>query len=144
MTAAPRRLSRAEALQILYQLDVNHTLTTDAAVFYFEKNFSKEGKSVDAFTHRLVTGVTENLKEIDPHVKETRANWRLERMAVIDRNLLRLGIFELHFCDDIPATVTINEMVELAKQFGAAETPGFINGVLDELKARLVRPAKVP
>ena len=50
-------------------------------------------------------------------------NWKLERMAVVDRNILRLGVFEFHYCDDIPATVTINEMVELAKQFGAAETP---------------------
>ncbi len=144
MTGAPRRLSRGEALQILYQLDLNHELTTDAAVFYFEKNFSKAGKAVDAFTHRLVTGVAGHLVEIDTLLKATKAHWRLERMAVVDRNILRLGLYEMNFCDDIPATVTINEMVELAKQFGAAETPPFVNGVLDELKSKIQRPAKVP
>jgi len=144
MSGLSRRHARAESLQILYQLDLNHELTTDAAVFYFEKNFSKAGKLIDPFTHRLVTGVTEHLKTLDEHVKGAKAHWRLERMAVVDRNILRLGIFEFHFCDDIPATVTINEMVELAKQFGAAETPAFVNGVLDELKKKISRPEKAP
>ena len=144
MTGVPRRLSRGEALQILYQLDLNHELTTESAVFYFEKNFSKAGKTVDNFTHRLVTGVAQNLAQLDTLLKSTKASWRLERMAVVDRNILRLGLFEMNYCDDIPATVTINEMVELAKQFGAAETPPFVNGVLDELKSKIQRPAKVP
>ena len=145
MSGGPsRRHARAESLQILYQLDLNHELTTSAAVFYFEKNFSKAGKTIDDFTHRLVTGVTDNLKAIDNYVNATKANWKLERMAVVDRNILRLGVFEFYFCDDIPATVTINEMVELAKQFGAAETPAFVNGVLDELKRKLARPNKAP
>ncbi len=145
MSGGPsRRHARAESLQILYQLDLNHTLTSDAAVYYFEKNFSKEGKLIDPFTHRLVTGVTDNLKSIDGFVKSTKAHWKMERMAVVDRNILRLGIFEFHHCDDIPSTVTINEMVELAKQFGAAETPSFVNGVLDELKGKLARPNKAP
>ena len=99
---------------------------------------------VDDFTHRLVTGVAQNLAQLDTLLKSTKASWRLERMAVVDRNILRLGLFEMNYCDDIPATVTINEMVELAKQFGAAETPPFVNGVLDELKSKIQRPAKVP
>ncbi len=144
MTVTGRRHARGESLQILYQLDLNHELTSTAAVFYFEKNFSKAGKTIDAFTHKLVTGVTNNLRAIDDHVKATRAKWKMERMAVVDRNILRLGVYEFHYCDDIPADVTINEMVELAKQFGAAETPGFVNGVLEELKGKLARPEKAP
>ena len=69
---------------------------------------------------------------------------RPDRMAVVDRNILRLGVFELQFCDDIPATVSINEMIELAKQFGSENSPAFINGILDRVKAALNRPAKVP
>ena len=65
-------------------------------------------------------------------------------MAVVDRNILRLGAFELYYCDDIPATVSINEMIEVAKGFGSETSPAFINGILDKLKTNLNRPQKMP
>ena len=81
-------------------------------------------------------GVGEKANDIDHKIKEISSNWRPDRMAAVDRNILRLGAFELLFCDDIPATVTLNEMGELAKEFGAENTPAFVNGVLDQLKSK--------
>ena len=140
-----RRQARADALQILYQLDFNHDLTPEAGLYHFERNFLQSQKTtLDEFTQRLVTGVTRHLKEIDGLVHGVSERWRLDRMPVVDRNILRLGAFELNFCDDIPATVSINEMVELAKQFGSESSPAFVNGLLDKIKAGLNRPGKAP
>jgi transcription antitermination protein NusB len=139
-----RRKAREEALQILYQLDLNQDLTPEAGLFHFESNFLQKETLIDEFTQRLVTGVVRHLKEIDGIIGGVSEHWRPDRMAAVDRNVLRLGVFELHYCDDIPATVTINEMIEVAKHFGSENSPGFINGILDRIKGALVRPAKAP
>ncbi len=139
-----RRKAREDALQVLYQLDLNQELTPEAGLFHFERHFTDKGETIDPFTQRLVSGVARNLKEIDGTIAGLAENWRPDRMAAVDRNILRLGSFELHFCDDIPATVTINEMVELAKAFGSEQTPAFVNGILDKMKAGLQRPEKAP
>jgi len=138
-----RRKAREDALQILYQLDVNLGLTAPHALTHFKDHFAKE-KATDEFTQRLVMGVAENLSAIDSLVEKTSEHWRTERMAVVDRNILRLGAFELYYCDDIPSTVSINEMIEVAKHFGSESSAAFINGILDKLKAGLNRPAKAP
>ncbi len=137
-----RRRAREDALQVLYQLDMNNTLTPGAGLAHFEKNFNPDGTPIDEFTRRLVTGVTENLAAVDALISKVAENWRRERMAAVDRNILRLGAFELGFCDDIPATVSINEMVDLAKGFGSENSPAFVNGVLDKVRAGLDRPNK--
>jgi len=164
MTA--RRKAREDALQILYQLEMNHDLTPEAALYYFERHFlvprqrdvvaskadvrdtppafSEMAKVLDPFTQRLVTGVTQNLRDLDASIAAASEHWRTGRMPVVDRNILRIGVFELNHCDDVPATVTINEMVEVAKQFGSENSAAFVNGVLDKLKAGLNRPSKVP
>ena len=139
-----RRKAREDALQILYQLDLNHDLTPAAGLRHFQAFFAKDGVALDEFTQRLVTGVTENLKAIDTTIINVSEHWRPDRMAVVDRNILRLGVFELEHCDDIPATVSINEMIEVAKQFGSENSAAFINGILDRVKAGLQRPAKAP
>jgi len=139
-----RRKAREDALQILYQLDLNQDSTPEAGLFHFERSFSKDATPLDPFTQRLVTGVTTHLKEIDAKIVRVSEHWRPDRMAVVDRNILRLGVFELEYCDDIPATVSINEMIEIAKQFGSANSAAFINGVLDKVKAQLNRPSKAP
>lgn len=139
-----RRKAREDALQILFGLDLNEELSPQAALFHFQSHFTDSGNPIDDFTYRLVNGVSNNLKEIDRIIVGVSEHWRKERMAAVDRNLLRLGVFELHFCDDIPATVSINEMIELAKQYGSEGSPGFINGVLDKVKAHLQRPDKAP
>jgi N utilization substance protein B len=137
-----RRKNRIEALQILFQLDLNQDLSTQKALNHFEEFYSLDKKQIDEFTHRLVMGVTENLKKIDTVLKESSENWRPERMAAVDRNALRLGVYEILFCDDIPATVSINEMIELAKQFGSESSPSFINGILDKIRQMNPNPDK--
>lgn len=138
-----RQRARADALQILYQLDMNQRLNVEGGVEHFKACFS-EGRVVDAFVERLVGGVSENLKQLDEWLSSYSDNWRTDRMPAVDRNILRLGAFELYHCDDIPATVTINEMVELAKEFGSEGSSAFVNGVLDKFKAAFHRPDKAP
>jgi N utilization substance protein B len=92
------------------------------------------------FADRLVRGVWSHLVEIDARIVRASKNWRLERMARVDRNLLRLGTYELAFCDDIPAKVAINEAIEVAKRFGAHESPSFVNGILDRVLEELKTP----
>ncbi|NQW44085.1 MAG: transcription antitermination factor NusB [Deltaproteobacteria bacterium] len=129
-----RRQNRMEALQILFQLDLNQELSTQKALKHFEEFYSLDKKQIDDFTRRLVIGVTDNLKNIDSILKNASENWRPNRMAAVDRNALRLGVFELLHCNDIPATVSINEMIEVAKQFGSESSPSFINGILDKIR----------
>lgn len=137
-----RRKAREDALQVLYQLDMNQPLTAGAGLTHFEKLFNPEGKPLDEFTQRLVLGVADSLLKIDETISRYSENWRSDRMPTVDRNILRLGVFELEFCDDIPATVSINEMVEIAKQFGSENSPAFVNGILDRVKSDLARPEK--
>lgn len=138
-----RRKAREDALQVLYQLDLNQGLAHHHALQYFQAHFLEEG-SMDDFTLRLVNGVTNNLAEIDGVLEKVSEHWRMDRMAAVDRNLLRLGCYELLHCDDIPATVSINEMIELAKEFGSENSPAFINGILDKVRLQLARPHKAP
>ncbi|MCB0416115.1 MAG: transcription antitermination factor NusB [Bdellovibrionales bacterium] len=138
-----RRQSREDALKILYQRDLNSELTAEMAVTYFEKLFSKS-KPADEFTKDLVMGVSEKLQFLDETIAKLSENWRPDRMAAVDRNILRLGLYELNFRHDVPATVTINEMVELAKEFGAEHSSAFINGVLDKASKSLNLPQKAP
>ena len=137
-----RRRAREDALQVLYQLDMNDTLTPGAALAHFEKFYNPEQGPLDEFTRRLVTGVMERLAEVDAAVSKHSEHWRKDRMPAVDRNILRLGAYEIAFCDDIPATVSINEMVELAKAFGSENSPAFINGILDKLRQGLSLPNK--
>ena len=140
-----RRKAREDALQILYQLDLNQDLTPETGLFHFENHFSPDRThGVDAFTQRLVTGVANNLKDLDNLIEAVSDHWRTNRMPAVDRNLLRLGTFELAYCDEVPATVTINEMIELAKQYGSENSAGFINGVLDKVRLANPRPHKAP
>lgn len=137
-----RRKNRIEALQILFQLDLNQDLSTQKALNHFSEFYSLDKKQIDDFTHRLVMGVTENLTELDNVLKQASENWRPERMAAVDRNALRLGVYEILYCNDIPATVSINEMIELAKQFGSENSPSFINGILDKIRLNHPNPQK--
>lgn len=138
-----RRKAREEAVQVLYQLDMNRTLNLEAGLRYFSEHFSDE-KTVDEFVRLLVLGVTEKVTELDEILASSSQHWKMDRMTAVDRNILRLGVFELKFRDDIPSTVTLNEMVELAKIFGTANSSAFINGVLDSIAATHCPPQKAP
>jgi N utilization substance protein B len=91
------------------------------------------------FAQRLGLGVQEHLERIDALIEEASTNWRLPRMPVVDRNILRMAAFELMACVDIPATVSINEAVELAKKFGTADSRAFVNGIVDRMARQLGR-----
>jgi transcription antitermination protein NusB len=137
-----RRKAREDAVQVLYQLDLNNTLTPGAALTHFESLYNPEGGPLDEFTRRLVVGVAESVAELDATIGKFTQNWRKDRMPAVDRNIVRLGVYELQYCDDIPSTVSINEMVELAKSFGSESTAAFVNGILDKVKGSLDRPGK--
>lgn len=137
-----RRKAREEALQILYQLDLNHDLNALTALQHFEKLYARGTQGIDAYVNDLVMGVSERLKEIDERILAVSEHWRPERMAAVDRNILRLGVYELCYRDDVPTTVTLNEMVEIAKDFGAENTPAFVNGILDKVKSNIQNPNK--
>ncbi len=127
-----RTLSREFALQILYQKELTKLPTVHVIERFWERETSADDEVKD-FTSRLVIGVDHEMDKIDEAISQYATNWQLKRMAVIDRNILRLGVFELQFADDIPPKVTINEMVELAKKFGDLESSKFVNGILDKI-----------
>lgn len=130
-----RTRAREIALQVLYQVDITRD-NYDASLANFwqahsEANINEE---MQKFTSELVTGVAQNLSVIDTKISQYAANWKLERMAVVDRNILRMSCYELMFRDDIPPKVSINEAVELAKKFSGQEAGKFVNAILDKIK----------
>jgi transcription antitermination protein NusB len=141
----PRRRAREHALQVLFSLDLNPGLSVAQALAVFWKDFVAETGDADAppdvvaFTEQLVRGTVENLTEIDSIIGQASRNWRIERMARVDRNVLRLSTYELRFEVEVPAKVVINEAIEVTKRFGAAESPAFVNGLLDRIAQELKR-----
>ncbi len=130
-----RTVSREFALQILYQVDITRD-TPEAALENFWSSRSQEAIEAELkeFTSKLVKGVVTNIDNIDKKISEYAANWQLKRMAVGDRNIMRMGCFEILYCDDIPSKVSINEAVDLAKKFSGVEAGKFVNAILDKLK----------
>ncbi|HOW42522.1 MAG TPA: transcription antitermination factor NusB [Candidatus Omnitrophota bacterium] len=130
-----RTLARELALQVLYQMDITRQDPPTALQhFWLMTEFKEVEDEVRKFTEELVLGVTEHLEPIDAKIAEYATNWELSRMAVVDRNVLRLGSCELLFRTDIPPKVSINEAVELAKKFSGVQAGKFVNGILDKIK----------
>ena len=142
-----RTRSREFALQILYEIDVAGP-ELDAALedFWLDRsdlalsNSEKEAVEQDKhepeireYTERLVRGTLEKLSSVDPTIERYAENWEMDRMACVDRNILRLAAFEMLFVEDIPVKVAINEAVELAKRYGEADSSKFVNGILDRI-----------
>ncbi|MDO9349817.1 MAG: transcription antitermination factor NusB [Deltaproteobacteria bacterium] len=132
-----RRRSREFALQVLYQLEITKQGALQAMV-QLRENFSPE-EGEDEFAKRIVLGVMEHRQEIDRLIEERSENWRLDRMTIIDRNILRIAIFELLYCGDIPPKVTLNEAIDLGKRYGSEESGSFINGILDRIQNEVIR-----
>ncbi len=127
-----RSRAREVALQILFELDLNpQTAPSRSDAFLNSRLASPE---LVQFAESLVSGVQRNREELDQMLAETADNWSLERMAVTDRNVLRLGLYEILYTD-APQRVAINEAVELAKRFGTAQSAQFVNGILDRFLA---------
>jgi N utilization substance protein B len=140
-----RRRSREIALQVLYQMDVTEEAPEEAlGLFYelFRDDQERELRAPDPvrpFGEHLINGVYLHRDEIDRLITSASEHWRLERMSLVDRNILRLAIFEMVYCSDIPPKVSINEAVDLGKTFGTEESGAFINGILDHILPELQR-----
>jgi len=131
-----RRLGRERALQALYQLEQDPALEQKGALDASWTAHDDEGPrdpAADAFASELIAGVKQHQADIDALIEEHSHNWRLDRMQRIDRNVLRIGVYELKHLSEIPRKVTINEAVELAKNFGNEASSAFINGLLDKI-----------
>jgi len=128
-----RKRSRARelALKFLYQTDITKEDPFPALRDFWQGH--RATRPMKEFTTQMVQGTLKNLTQIDSILSRYAQNWQLKRMAVIDRNILRLGCFELLFLEDIPPKVSINEAVELAKKYGDVESSKFVNGILDKI-----------
>jgi N utilization substance protein B len=132
-----RRRARAVALQVLYELDsVGHDVESVLAHLLGGSGLS--GEDAD-FARGLVGGVVENQEQIDEHIRRFAPAWPLEQIPVVDRNILRLAIFEILLDNSVPVKVAINEAVELAKKFGSDSSSRFVNGVLGSVSALAAR-----
>lgn len=129
---ARRSRAREVALQLLFETDHNPKRDRQA-----QESFAHDrlrSKALESFCWELVDGVTRHRPEIDPRLQAAAENWRLERMTAVDRNALRLGAYELLFAPEkAPPAVVVDEAIELVRRYGSAESPAFINGVLDRL-----------
>lgn len=128
-----RSRAREVALQVLFQHDFNPSVERPwVEQFVHDRLRDPELRS---FSLSLVDGVNSHREEIDRRLTEAAENWRLPRMAAVDRNVLRLGAFEVLFGVDTPAAVAFDEAIELARRYGSADSAAFVNGVLDRLRA---------
>jgi N utilization substance protein B len=161
-----RRLARERAVQFLFQHDLNPPEELDQALQQFwvsqragviaeEKGEATWGQPVEpsvatteelaarAFAEPLIRGVLEHREKIDAMIGKFAQNWSLKRMAAVDRNVLRLAVFEMLHRGDIPPVVSINEAVDIAKKFSTQDSGKFVNGILDKIKGELMRPARI-
>ncbi len=129
-----RTYARELSLQMLYQIDITHDEPGAVLSNFWETQEKPAQEQIKSFTAELVKGVVQNLAVIDAKISEYAANWQLKRMAVVDRNSLRVSCYELLFLEDIPPKVSINEAVELAKKYSGREAGKFVNGILDRIK----------
>jgi N utilization substance protein B len=161
-----RREARERAIQFLFQHDLSPVEDLPAALERFwesqraaaiaeEKGAATWGQPVDAapptsedlaireFADPLIRGTIEHRDEADEVIKKHAKNWELHRIAAVDRNILRLAIYEMLHRDDIPPVVSINEAVDIAKKFSTQDSGKFVNGILDKVKGELLRPARI-
>ena len=133
-----RRKSRELALQFLFSRDFQERSNTPEAVATdldtFCLLFDVNRKALD-YGRYLVMGISQNLVEIDTLLAEHSHNWRVERMSMVDRNILRIAVFEMRYTDEAPAQVAINEALEIAKRYSVEESVPFVNGILDAVQA---------
>ena len=134
-----RSRAREVALQLLYQRDLNPRVDRKAIERFVRDRL--RDPAVEPFTLSLYDGVNAQGEDIDRRLSEAAENWRLSRMAAVDRNVLRLGAYELLCTPETPAGVALDEAIELARRYGAAGSPAFVNGVLDRVRRNAAPPA---
>ncbi|MHB8840323.1 MAG: transcription antitermination factor NusB [Candidatus Aquicultor sp.] len=128
-----RRKARKDALEILYEKEI----TGQPLEQILENRELARGEKPSEFTMELVEGVAKHTDQIDSIISEHTDNWTLDRMPIVDRNLIRIGLYELLYEEDIPYSVSINEAVELAKIYGMEESSKFVNGILGRIATEL-------
>jgi N utilization substance protein B len=161
-----RRDARERAVQFLFQYDLNKPENLEDSLKQFwdsqqasaiaeDKGKARWGETMELppatseeaamrlFAEPLIRGTVEKLTEIDGKIQHYAKNWDMGRMAVVDRNILRLAIYEMLFREDIPPVVSINEAVDIAKKFSTDDSGRFVNGILDKVKGDLLRPARI-
>lgn len=125
-----RRTARTKAIQSLFQIDISGTEQSEAIENVLEDNEEK-----DDFLVRLVRGTGEHMKQIDQRIEDNVTNWTIDRIGNVDRNILRMAVFEIEYLSDVPEKVAMNEAIELAKMFGGDQSGRFVNGVLSNITA---------
>ena len=132
-----RRVARECALQMLYEIDIGKHTKDDILNTFWQMN--DQPKKVRDFADQLFGGTVRRLKEIDKMIQQHTQNWRLSRMAAVDRNVLRLAVFEFLSGGKTPETVVINEALEIARKYSTTESAQFVNGILDSIKNDLTK-----
>lgn len=126
-----RRTAREKALQAIYQLEIGKGEIQDAL------NSVLDGRPSDEYLEILVNGTQENKEEIDGTIRANLDNWKIERLANIDRNLLRIAVYEMIYSEQVPVSVAMDEAIEIAKVFGDDQSSRFVNAVLSKVKDQL-------
>ena len=142
-----RRKAREVSLQLLYETELAHKSGKEVTDRFWrdphcllleEADLAPTAlEEVKVFTRQITEGVTSNVREIDQLIEGHSTHWKVSRMASVDRNILRMAVFELLYCQDIPASGTINEAIEIAKKYGTEESGAFVNGILDHIAKAL-------
>lgn len=140
---ARRTKARERALQALYQIDVAAS-DLDDALNNFWRSFEPVEGEVRETAEAMVRGVAQHRRAVDDAIEGASENWRLDRMAKVDRNILRLAVYELLECPDVPLAVVINEAIELGKKYGSESSGAFVNGLLDKIAARIAEAKPEP
>lgn len=142
-----RRDGREAAVQFLYQSDANQTPFEEALATFWLLRAGPDGTSptpegTRLFAENLIRGVATERTAIDAKIQSFAQNYQLNRIATVDRNILRVGFYEMLHCPEVPAVVAINECIEIAKKFGSDDSGRFVNGILDRLRKELPRSAR--
>jgi N utilization substance protein B len=137
-----RRQAREWAVQLLFQVDLNKHVELDRAFASFWDSQDDAAPSSIEFTELLVSGVRASLQELDDCITGVAENWDVGRMGTLDRNVIRMAVYEMLHLMDIPPVVSINEAVDIAKRYGSPESGRFVNGILDRICEGLERPAR--
>jgi N utilization substance protein B len=127
-----RRKAREHALQILFQLDIRKEKPSATVLKHFWAEYNPDDE-VKAFAEEIVKGTYKHFEKINSLIIQCAKNWSLDRMAVVDRNVLRMAVYEILYRMDIPTSVTINEAIEIAKKYGTDDSGAFVNGILDSV-----------
>lgn len=136
----PRREGREAAVQFLYQRDLNAGANSETIEEFW--GLRPATKKVREFGMAIAEGVLAHQSDIDEHIRKAASNYDLHRIAAVDRNILRISIYEMLYCPEVPPVVSINEAIEIAKRFGSEDSGRFVNGVLDRIRGELKRAAR--